>query len=117
MSRSKDKGTKFESAVVAFLRDSLGDGIARRCLQGVNDCGDVSGVFFMGEPVVIECKNHAKMELASWCDEAEREAGNADAPYWVVVHKRKGCGEATFGGNYVTMSLDVFERMISLGVG
>lgn len=115
MSRQKQKGSAFESQAVGHLRKALGDGIERRCLQGANDCGDVSGVYFHGIPVVIECKNHKKMELAEWCDEAEREAGNADTELWAVIHKRRGCGESSFGGNYVTMSLDVFESFLAGG--
>lgn len=115
MSKEKAKGTAFERSVVEHLKSALGDGIERRCLQGANDCGDVSGVFFRGNPVVIECKNHRKMELAQWMDEAEREAGNADAHYWAVVHKRKGCGDASFGMTYVTMTLDVFESFLAQG--
>lgn len=116
MSRSKEKGTRFESQVVSHLKGALGDSVERRALSGTNDRGDVSGVYFMGEPFVLECKNHRKMELAQWVGEAEVEAGNADAPYYAVIHKRKGCGEASFGGNYVTMPLYVFERMLCLGV-
>lgn len=116
MSRSKEKGTRFESQVVAHLKGALGDSVERRALSGVNDRGDVSGVYFMGEPFVLECKNCRRMELSSWMDEADAEAGNADAPYYAVIHKRRGCGDKSFGDNYVTMPLSVFERILSLGV-
>ena len=116
MSKSKDKGTRFERLVVDRLRYVLGPSIERRALSGKNDRGDVSGVYFMGWPFVLECKNCRRMELSSWMDEAEAEAGNADAPFFAVIHKRKGCGEANIGESYVTMPLHVFERMLCLGV-
>ena len=116
MSKSKDKGTAFERQVVEYLKRALGPAIERRALSGTNDRGDVSGVYFMGEPFVLECKNCQRMQLSEWLDEAEREAGNADAVFFAVIHKRKGCGDATFGDTYVTMPLHVFEHMLSLAV-
>ena len=116
MSKSKDKGTRFETSVVGYLKEVLGPSIERRCLRGVNDCGDVSGVYFMGKPVVIECKNHRRMDLSEWLDEAMYEAGNADAEYYAVIHHRNGCGDARVGKSYVTMDLDTFAKMICLGV-
>lgn len=116
MNRSKDKGTAFESQVAEDLREALGPTIERRALSGANDRGDISGVYFMGREVVIECKNHRKMELAEWMDELEAEMGNADAMFGAVVHKRRGCGAANFGETYVSMPLHVYERMLVLGV-
>lgn len=116
MSRSKDKGTRFESQVALYLQAKLGPAIERRALHGTNDRGDIAGVYFMGKPVVIECKNHKRMELAAWMDEARMEAGNADAPYYFTVHHRPGCGDLRTGHNYVTTDLETFCRLISLGV-
>lgn len=109
MSRQRDEGTRFESQFVDYLRRTLGDGR----IEGRNDRGDVSGVFMRGRPVVIECKDHARMELARWLDEAEAERGNADAEFAVVAHKRRGCGEANMGRTYVTMTAETFAAMIA----
>ena len=115
MSKSKDKGSQFESQVVAYMRRVLGGCIERRVQAGRNDRGDVSGVFLHGRRCVIECKNHARMELAAWLDEAEAERGNDDAGYAVVVHKRRGCGEKGMGGTYVTMDLRTFCAIVANG--
>jgi hypothetical protein len=53
------------------------------------------------------------MELPKWLKEAETERGNADAEFGVVVHKRKGVGEKTFGDTYVTMTLETLAAMIA----
>ena len=112
MSKQKTKGTLFEAQAVSYMAERLGDDrIERRALSGTNDRGDVSGLYFRGKRVVVECKNHRRMELAEWVDEAETERGNDGAEYAVVLHKRKGCGEKNFGGNYVTMTLDTFLAM------
>ena len=114
MSKQKDKGTSFESQTVDYLRRVLGDDrIERRATCGTNDRGDISGVMVRCKRTVVECKNHARMELAAWVDEADRERMNDDAEFAVVVHKRRGCGEKTFGGNYVTMTLETFAAIIA----
>lgn len=113
MSKQKQKGTSFESQVVSYLRHALGDErIERRATTGAKDRGDISGLFFRGMRVVAECKNHARAELARWLDEAEEERGNDGAEYGVVIHKRKGCGEKSFGETYVTMTLHTFAAML-----
>ena len=68
-----------------------------------------------GKRTVVECKNHKRMELAAWIDEAETERGNDDAEFGIVVHKRRGCGKAKFGGNYATMTLETLAAIIAGG--
>jgi hypothetical protein len=53
------------------------------------------------------------MELPKWLKEAEVERGNADAEFSLVVHKRKGVGEKSFGDTYVTMTLETLAAMIA----
>ena len=114
MSRQKEKGTRFESQVAEYMRSMLGDSrIERRASSGAKDRGDIAGVTLRCKPVVIECKNHQRMELAQWLDEAEAERGNADAEFAFVVHKRRGCGEAGMGGTYVTCTLETLCAVIA----
>jgi len=116
MSKQKAKGSKFEQQAVDYMKRRLHDDrIERRLMGGVNDRGDIAGLWIRGDRVVVECKNHARMELAAWVDEAEAERNNDDAGYKCVLHKRKGCGEKNFGGNYVTMELDDFLAIIAGG--
>lgn len=116
MSKGKRKGTLFEHLAVAYMARRLGDDrIERRVLAGNKDRGDVAGLRFRGRKVVVECKNQRRMELSEWLNEAEDERGNDDAAYGIVVHKRKGCGEKSFGRNYVTMELDTFLAMVAGG--
>ena len=106
MSRQREKGTSFEKQVAEYMAKRLEDGrIERRVRYGAKDRGDIAGVQLRGKPVVIECKNHAKTELAAWLAEAETERGNADAEFAFVVHKRRGCGEKNMGETYVTCTL------------
>ena len=49
MSRQRKKGTAFETALVRWLRERLGDGrIERRALHGSRDIGDVYGLVCHG---------------------------------------------------------------------
>lgn len=116
MSRQRQRGTEFETAVIRYLREQLGeDGrIHRTAEAGENDVGDVYGVFRAGQPVVIECKSYRKNEfLAGWLDEAERERGNADALAGVVVSKRRGIGSKNMGQQLVSMTLADFVALIA----
>ncbi|MBR1445472.1 MAG: hypothetical protein IJ586_00085 [Alloprevotella sp.] len=115
MSRSKQKGTHFESQVAAYMSERLGAEITRAPLTGAKDRGDLRGLTVRGKRTVVECKNCKKMELSQWLDETEAEKGNDDAEFGVVVHKRRGCGDATFGETYVTMTLDTFLAITAGG--
>ena len=54
---SKQKGTRFETAVTEYLRWALQDErIQRLTLHGSKDIGDIGNVYFHGAPVVLECK-------------------------------------------------------------
>lgn len=90
---ARKAGSAFESEVVAYLAAHVDDRIERRARNGSKDRGDVSGLRHMGERVVVECKNHARLDLAGWLAEAEVERGNDDAVAGLVVHKRHGKAE------------------------
>ena len=100
MSKSKQKGTAAETAVVRYI-NQFGWNTERRALTGSADMGDITGV-----PVVIEVKNHRVMKLAEWVDEAKVEAANAQVGVGVVWHKRRGKGSP--GEWYVTMTGHAF---------
>ncbi|MFU0564419.1 hypothetical protein ACMZ87_03265 [Gardnerella pickettii] len=116
MSRQKQKGTAFESAIVEYLKDKLcDDTIERRALNGTCDRGDISGVTFCGHRMVLECKNEKSMRLAEYVREAEAEAANDNAFYYAVIHKKRGTGISTLqtvGQQYVTMPLHMLTNMI-----
>lgn len=129
----KARGTAWESAVVTFLRGRLaGQGLARlgdirrqasdRALEqppdemsvddirrqvqmGRLDIGDVHAA-----PFALECKNVKEITLASFVEQAEREAVNARMPYGAAVIKRRGKGA---GQGYVVMSLETFARVLA----
>lgn len=108
MSRSKQRGTRFESEVVEYLRTRGFSTVERRSLAGANDKGDITGL----PGVVIEVKNRKAMSLAEWVDEAEAEGGNAEADLALVWHKRRGKGSP--GDCFVTMTGDQFVRLLRL---
>lgn len=116
MSRQKQKGTAFETAIVEYLKDKLCDEtIERRALNGTCDRGDISGVTFCGNRMVLECKNEKSMRLAEYVREAEIEARNDNAFYYAVIHKKHGTGISTLqtvGQQYVTMPLHMLKSMI-----
>jgi hypothetical protein len=76
MSASRAKGTSWESACVAVLRDRGWPGAERRALRGALDAGDVTGI----PGLAFECKAVGVYAFPQWLAEADREAANAAAP-------------------------------------
>ena len=117
MSRSKARGTAFETAVVDWLSSALGaepGTIHREALHGTRDVGDIGGIRVFGRRVVIECKSYSGRDrMAEWLREAEAERGNADALAGVVVSKRKGIGDMRTGEQLVSMTLKDFLAIIT----
>lgn len=116
MSMAKAKGTLMESKVVEYLRAFFDDAektIHRATLHGTRDVGDIHGLKHRGKPIVLEVKNCRKFEPKEWLRQAERERGNADASYGIVVFHVNGIGlEANMGQQGVLMSLETFCKMI-----
>jgi hypothetical protein len=106
MSAAKQKGTRFETAVVDWLKAAGFPWVERRALNGSRDRGDISGI----PGVVLELKNQQRITLAEWVDEAQHEANNAGAPIWAVIAKRKGKGNP--GDAYVVMNLATFAELV-----
>lgn len=115
MSAASRRGQTFERLVANYLAAALEDDrIDIRPKNGTNDRGDIGGIRTVGgASVVIEAKNHARLNLAGWMAEAEAERGNADASAGVVVHKRVGKGQGA--DQWVTMPLNTFAWLLMGG--
>ena len=105
MSRSKDRGTAWETAIVRFLNTNGFPYAERRALRGGNDRGDIAGL----PSLVIEAKHVARTDLAGWVDEAELERDNDGARYGAVWFKRRGTTNP--GRAYVLLTGDDFLRL------
>lgn len=105
MSRSKSKGTRFESDVVQYLRDNGYPDAERRALSGILDRGDIVGV----PEWALEVKCVDKMTLGVWASEVEVEVVNAQALYGVIVHKRKYSSTAEA---FATMPLRTWVHLV-----
>lgn len=112
MSREARKGASFEKQIADYLKDKTGLDIDRRVKHGSKDTGDIHGAFLNNSRVVIECKNHKQMQLATWIDEAAKEAENDGATWYFVVHKRKGKGTEKIGETYVTTTLEQLSKLM-----
>lgn len=100
MSKSKQKGTLAESAVVQFLQETW-PAAERRALAGVNDKGDVSGI----PDIVIEVKNQKTYKIAEWLKETEAEKKNANAKHGFLVVKPNGVGVSRTQNWWVVLTL------------
>lgn len=100
---SGKKGSAFARLIANYLADEYDDRIDRRVETGRFDKGDIGAVRLGDHRIVVECKNHARMELGQWLKEAVVEAENDRALLGVVVHKRRGYGQP--GDQYATVRL------------
>lgn len=100
---ARKAGSGFERDIADCLAKHVDDRIDSRVKTGAKDKGDIAGLRHMGGRVVIECKNVATMSLGGWVTEAEIERGNDDAIAGLVVHKRRGKGQAL--DQYVTCTV------------
>lgn len=107
MSRSRTKGTAWESALVDYLRANGAPHAERRALNGAKDRGDIAGV----PGVVIEAKSAAKVELGVWVDEAETERVNDGAEVGAVWFKRRGYTSPARA--YVAMDGETFVHLLA----
>ncbi len=106
MNPSKAKGTKFESDVVAYLRDHGFPNAERRTLHGNQDQGDIAGI----EDWVLELKATKTIDLAGALTEAEVEQENAGVSHCAAIHKRRRKTDP--GDAYVTMTLRQFVQLL-----
>lgn len=108
VNRAKQRGTSFETAVVNYCRDHGFPYARRLALAGGADTGDITlGDEPAGGPVTIEAKDHAKLDLAGFVDEAITEAANAGTPLGVAVVKRRG---KNVSQAYVVTTLEAWLR-------
>ncbi len=87
-SPQKAKGSKFERDVLDTLT-VFGVRAHRTLNAGIpSDVGDI-----LTRRCAIQCKNHARLDLAGWVQETIVQASRTGR-LPVVVHKRKGHGNA-----------------------
>lgn len=103
MNPSKVKGTRFESAVAAYLCSTF-PACERRALRGRFDGGDLAGL-----PATIECKATREIDLSAALNEAKRAAAhNGDVIYAAVIKRRNHpVSEA-----YAVLPLHLFSKLL-----
>lgn len=107
----RQKGSTFERLIADYLAAKIDDRIDRRVKNGAKDRGDIAGLRHLGQRIVLECKNTAKMALAGWAAEAEAERQNDDALAGVIIHKRHGKGRPE--DQWVTLTLGELVALIN----
>lgn len=106
MSKEKAKGTRYETSVVRYLHEALGDPRAERAApHGVADVGDIAHIWAHGFEGIAECKCYrevAPSDVARFRAEtlAERKRVGADFALLVVSAYRRGVAQS---GVHVTI--------------
>ena len=109
MSKSKQKGTAWETECARYLTLYIKEKFNRLPLAGSKDVGDIRSEAF--PRFVFECKNRkdALSALSQIMRETEEERINADAKFGVALIKRRNFG---VGGAYAVMELHTFAQLI-----
>ena len=109
MSKSKQKGTAWETECVRYLESYTKHKFMRLPLVGTKDVGDIR-CHDLPE-FVFECKNRkdALSSLSEIMKETEQERINADAKFAAALVKRRNFGT---GGAYVVMEMHTFAQLI-----
>lgn len=94
MSKSKDIGTKAETAVVNVLRANGFPHAERRILHGALDQGDITGTPGVAWEVKggQQAKNASDLDIELWIGETLAERDNSDSILGVLVVQRGGVG-------------------------
>ncbi|MFJ9213042.1 hypothetical protein [Streptomyces sp. NPDC102264] len=87
---NKQKGTAWESLIVAYLRDHHNDAAHRNAQMGRLDIGDIDGYYLHA----VEAKAERTITLSSYIAQANREAVHAGQPFGCAVVKRRMRGAA-----------------------
>lgn len=103
---AKQAGTRWESAIVEYLRTRGWMHAERRAKTGALDKGDITGI----PGVVIEAKDVAKITLAEFLREATVEAENAGAMVGAAWIKRRG--KSSPADAYVLMDGETFAHLL-----
>jgi hypothetical protein len=112
MNRSKIIGTRWESAIVDWLRANGRPHVERRSLNGTSDRGDITGL----PAVVIEAKAAKTMTIGSWLKELDAEIANDrarskdDATTGALWIKQRG--KTSAGDGFVVMRPDVWLDLL-----
>ncbi len=110
MSRESNKGYRLEADTRDYLA-GRGLHVYRPQHAGANrDAADIHGVYIDGAPVLIECKNHATLELGRWITALTGKVRALAAHSGAVVHKRRGKGDPA--EQYVTMTLRDYADLL-----
>lgn len=106
MSRSKQKGTLAETAVVRYLQQQ-GFDVHRQTLTGNRDQGDLRGL-----PFAVEIKNCNTPAMPAWLRETAIEAGHAQLPFGIVIHHPRGVGQPA--GWHVTLTVESLATLLCM---
>jgi hypothetical protein len=97
----RQKGTKWETALLEPLRRLFGGRVERSSLSGINDYGD-----FINVPFLVEAKSTLKPLFQQWARTCEKKANKA----WVIIWKGD-TRTKTGNGPFVLMSIELFELL------
>ena len=104
MSKSRAKGTAWESACVNWLHDHGMPWVERRALAGAADKGDL-----LVPGLMVECKAEQRIDLAGYMKEVKAQVANCpEGTVGIAWVKARGKG---VGDSYIVMTPATFLEL------
>lgn len=100
----REKGSRAERAVAAFMREWGWEAETTRAQNGTRRGDDIA----TNAPVSIEVKDQGRMDLSGWLRQAQDNCGDNPAVVW---HKKRGASNPAHW--YVTMDGKDFMRLLN----
>lgn len=116
MSRSKDIGTRAETAVVRYLRGHGFPHAERRALTGTHDQGDITGTPGVCWEVKVRNRPATDKQINAWLAETETERINSGADIGVLVVRRQGVGDPNAGRWWAVMPMHDLAHVLAAGL-
>jgi hypothetical protein len=112
----RQKGTRYETRLLPWLRTIFGDQVERAPLKGTLDAGD-----FTGLPLIVEAKNTARPAVPEWCRVTAAKARtiktdgdwcHVEREPWIVCWSGGDARKAGHPGELVIMSKRFAEELL-----
>lgn len=104
MSRSRAKGTAWESDLRAYMKANGHPYCERMALGGIRDSGDLTGV----PGWLIEAKNVRAIELGAFMTTAERKAKRLGVDPVLLIKRRSH----SVARGYAVVPIEVWARLV-----
>lgn len=113
--RSKDIGTRAETFVVKYLRETWPEA-ERLVLAGSEDQGDIGHCGDFVFEVKAGAQTKTESQVAGWLEETKREARHRGVPWGVLITQRHGYGQKRVDRWWAWVDATTFAQILGIPI-